>query len=145
MSFLLPLPPGSRLPRVQNSSGRTRLSLAVIRVQTLFLYQDHSLATGAHLFYATFPRRRGLHIVRDDFFTKVISHSFRRSSSPNRTRCAGLRFGFGYKPESCSIYRVVMLQKARRNFDRITAGFLFEDSTRKERTASWMNGRLPLK
>ena len=41
----------------------------------------------------TKPRRRGLHIVRDDFFTKVIARSFRRSSSPNRTRFAGLRFG----------------------------------------------------
>lgn len=40
------------------------------------------------------PRRRGLCIVRDDFFIqKVIAHSRRRSSSPNRTRCAGLRFG----------------------------------------------------
>ena len=56
------------------------------------------------------PRRRGLHIVRDDFFTKVISHAFRRSSSPNRTRCTGLRFGFGCKPESSGIYSVAMLQ-----------------------------------
>ena len=55
------------------------------------------------------PRRRGLHIVRDDFFTKVISHAFRRSSSPNRTRCTGLRFGFGCKPESSGIYSVAML------------------------------------
>ena len=36
------------------------------------------------------------------FFTKIISHSFRRSSSPNRTRCAGLRFGFGCKPEAAA-------------------------------------------
>lgn len=40
------------------------------------------------------PRRCGRHIVRSDFFAKVTSHSFCRSSSPNRTRCAGLRFGF---------------------------------------------------
>ena len=32
------------------------------------------------------PRRRGLHVVRDDFFQKVISHSLRRSSFPNATR-----------------------------------------------------------
>ena len=29
------------------------------------------------------------------FFTKVRARSCRCSSSPNRTRCAGLRFGFG--------------------------------------------------
>ena len=39
------------------------------------------------------------HVVADcisfatTFFQKVISHSFRRSSSPNATRCAGLAFG----------------------------------------------------
>ena len=69
---------------------------------------------GAHpvmyLFRQHMTRRRGLHIVRDDFFTKVISHAFRRSSSPNRTRCTGLRFGFGCKPESSGIYSVAMLQ-----------------------------------
>ena len=32
------------------------------------------------------PRRRGRHIVRGDFFTKVTSHSFCRGSFPNRTR-----------------------------------------------------------
>ena len=38
-----------------------------------------------------FPRRRGLRIVRDDFlFEKVIAHSLRCSSFPNRTRFAGL-------------------------------------------------------
>ena len=31
-------------------------------------------------------------------FTKVASHSFCRSSSPNRTRFAGLRFGFLLQP-----------------------------------------------
>ena len=35
------------------------------------------------------PRRCGRHIVRSDFFTKVASHSFCRSSSPNRTRLPG--------------------------------------------------------
>ena len=40
-----------------------------------------------------------LHVVADcisfatTFFQKVISHSLRRSSSPNATRCAGLAFG----------------------------------------------------
>ena len=38
-------------------------------------------------------RRSGLHIVRSDLF-KVRAHSFRRSSSQNRTRFAGLRFCF---------------------------------------------------
>ena len=32
------------------------------------------------------PRRCGRHIVRSDFFAKVASHSFCRSSFPNRTR-----------------------------------------------------------
>ena len=39
------------------------------------------------------PRRRGRHIVRGDFFTKVTSHSFCRGSFPNRNRCAGLAVG----------------------------------------------------
>ena len=37
------------------------------------------------------PRRRGLRIVRFRVYTKA--HPLRRSSSPNRTRFAGLRFG----------------------------------------------------
>ena len=36
------------------------------------------------------PRRRGRHIVRGDFFTKVTSHSFCRGSFPNRTRRAAV-------------------------------------------------------
>ena len=55
-----------------------------------------------YLFRQHMTRRRGLHIVRDDFFTKVISHSFCRSSSPDRTRYAGLRLGFGNKPEAAA-------------------------------------------
>ena len=55
-----------------------------------------------YLFRQHMTRRRGLHIVRDDFFTTVISHSFRRSSSPDRTRYAGLRLGFGNKPEAAA-------------------------------------------
>ena len=39
------------------------------------------------LFCQCFPRRCGRHIVRSDFFAKVASHSFCRSSFPNRTRC----------------------------------------------------------
>ena len=42
------------------------------------------------------PRRRKLPIACDDDFsfrTIAVSRSFRCSSSPNRTRCAGLRFG----------------------------------------------------
>lgn len=45
------------------------------------------------------PRRRGLRIVRDGVFffkANAISHSLRRSSFPNRTRFAGLRFGFRF-------------------------------------------------
>ena len=54
-----------------------------------------------YLFRQHMTRRRGLHIVRDDFFTKVIARSFRRSSSPNRTRFAGLRFGLPPCGRSC--------------------------------------------
>ena len=39
------------------------------------------------------PRRRGRHIVRGDFFTKVTSHSFCRGSFPDRNRRAGLAVG----------------------------------------------------
>ena len=55
-----------------------------------------------YLFRQHMTRRRGLHIVRNDFFTTVISHSFRRSSSPDRTHYAGLRLGFGNKPEAAA-------------------------------------------
>ena len=61
------------------------------------LYQRH----------CDYARRRGLRIVRDDFlFEKVIAHSLRRSSFPNRNRCAGLRFGFGCRPESLHLESV---------------------------------------
>ena len=36
------------------------------------------------------------------FFTKVRARSFCCSSFPNRTRCAGLRFGFGCRPGGMS-------------------------------------------
>ena len=40
------------------------------------------------------------------FLQKVIAHSLRRSSFPNRNRCAGLRFGFGCRPESLHLESV---------------------------------------
>ena len=46
------------------------------------------------------PRRSKLYIACSDFFTKVRARSRRCSSFPNRTRCAGLRFGIGCKPGS---------------------------------------------
>ena len=52
------------------------------------------------------------HVVADfisfatTFYFKVIAHSFRRSSFPNRTRFAGLRFGFGCRLESWRIKTV---------------------------------------
>ena len=57
------------------------------------------------------PRRRGLRIVRDDdffFLAIVIPHSLRRSSSPNRTHCVGLRFGFLVRCNA-AVYRVLLL------------------------------------
>ena len=40
------------------------------------------------------PRRSKLYIACSDFFAKVRARSCRCSSFPNRTRSAGLRFGF---------------------------------------------------
>ena len=40
------------------------------------------------------------------FLQKVIAHSLRRSSFPNRNRCAGLRFGFGSGTESLHLESV---------------------------------------
>ena len=58
------------------------------------------------------PRRSKLYIACSDFFAKVRARSCRCSSFPNRTRCAGLRFGFGCSPESSGIYTVAMLQRS---------------------------------
>ena len=44
-------------------------------------------------------------------FSKVRARSCSCSSFPNRTRCAGLRFGFGCRTESGGIYTVVMFHK----------------------------------
>ena len=46
------------------------------------------------------PRRSKLCIACSDFFTKVRARSRRCSSFPNRTRFAGLRFGFGSNLET---------------------------------------------
>ena len=48
-------------------------------------------------------------------FTKVRARSFRCSSSPNRTRCAGLRFGFGCRPKSCAS-KVFALSTSRTSY-----------------------------
>ena len=62
-----------------------------------------------HIFLAKIPltalrsRRSKLCIACSDFFhfiSKVRARSLRCSSSPNRTRCAGLRFGLGGHPNS---------------------------------------------
>ena len=61
------------------------------------------------------PTRRKRHIACDEFFyfiAKLIARSFCCSSLPNRTRCAGLRFGFGYKTEGwhrscCNVLKTV--------------------------------------
>ena len=39
-------------------------------------------------------------------FLKIISHSFRRSSSPNRTHCVGLRFSFNTPFSWMHLYRL---------------------------------------
>ena len=55
------------------------------------------------------PRRSKLYIACSDSFSKVRAHSCRCSSSPNRTRCTGLRFGFGCRPGNNGIYTVSIL------------------------------------
>lgn len=50
------------------------------------------------------PRRSKLYIACSDFFQKVRARSCRCSSSPNRTRCTGLRFGLGCWPEKQHLY-----------------------------------------
>ena len=51
-------------------------------------------------------RRSKLYIACSDFFSKVGAHSFRCYSFPNRTCCAGLRFGFSCEPESSCLESV---------------------------------------
>ena len=55
------------------------------------------------------PRRSMLYIACSDFFIKVRARSCRCSSFPNRSRFAGLRFGFGCRPGNNGIYTVAML------------------------------------
>ena len=45
-------------------------------------------------------------------FSRVRACSCRCSSFPNRTRYAGLQFGFEYKLRNCSIYRVAICHVA---------------------------------
>ena len=61
------------------------------------------------------PRRSKLYIACSDFFTKVRARSCRCSSFPNRTRCAGLRFGFGCRPKSCAS-KVFALSTSRTSY-----------------------------
>ena len=55
------------------------------------------------------PCRSKLYIACSDFFIKVRARSCRCSSFPNRSRFAGLRFGFGRRPGNNGIYTVAML------------------------------------
>ena len=57
--------------------------------------------------------RSKLRIVR--FRIHAKAHSLRCSSSPNRTRCAGLRFGFGCRPKSCAS-KVFALSTSRTSY-----------------------------
>ena len=49
-----------------------------------------------------FMAGKSVAILCPNVVTTVISHSFRRSSSPDRTRYAGLRLGFGNNPEAAA-------------------------------------------
>lgn len=60
-------------------------------------------------------------------FLKVTSHSFCRSSFPNRTRFAGLRFAFGCKLGNCGFYTVGMLQLVVSD-NRLRRAFFFSRS-----------------
>ena len=63
------------------------------------------------LFCQCFPRRCGRHIVRSDFFAKVASHSFCRSSFPNRTRYrwASIRFFYSENKRRLSFTPALLL------------------------------------
>ena len=72
------------------------------------------------------------HVAADDIsfaatFLKVTSHSFCRSSFPNRTRFAGLRFAFGCKLGNCGFYTVGMLQLVVSD-NRLQRAFFFSRS-----------------
>lgn len=64
-------------------------------IEKAFENDDVGCSSNSQLVADAPPRRRGRHIVRGDFLSKVTSHSFCRGSFPNRTRSAGLLFGFG--------------------------------------------------
>ncbi len=74
-------------------------------------------ADKSHLFCQRKARRSKLHIACSGFFSKVRARSLRCSSFPNRTRCAGLRFGFG-KSLNAGIYFVWVLhiERSSRNW-----------------------------
>ena len=58
------------------------------------------------------PRRSKVRFAPTSFYAygkKGVIRPLPCSSFPNRTRCAGLRFGLGCKPESYRIYTVVIL------------------------------------
>ena len=63
------------------------------------------------------PARRKRHIACDEFLcftSKLVPRSLRCSSSPNRTPCAGLRFGFGSAHFMRSnIYRIAAYRRKR--------------------------------
>ena len=75
------------------------------------------------LFFAPFTHRYTVlsHVgasfisLAPTFFTKVRARSCRCSSFPNRTRCAGLRFGFGCRPETGGIHSVMILHNLSEN------------------------------
>ena len=59
------------------------------------------------------PRRSKVRFAPTSFYAygkKDVIRPLPCSSFPNRTRCAGLRFDFGWKPGSIGIYTVVIFQ-----------------------------------
>ena len=68
-------------------------------------------------------------------FSKVRVRSFRCSSSPNRTRCAGLRFGFGCKPEAAASI-VLGCSTSSRTAYRSRRRFLFQSKRHRSFTPS---------
>ena len=67
-----------------------------------------------HLYCCDVPRRSKVRFAPTSFYAygkKDVIRPLPCSSFPNRTRCAGLRFGLGYKLGSSGIYTVAMSKK----------------------------------
>ena len=89
------------------------------------------------------PRRRGLHIVCGDVFffkANVISRSFLRFPFPNRTRSAGLRFGFATGLKTTASILLESYKRSNPNPFPIGDGFGFFVSFGRYQITCFHNG-----